>query len=462
MGLGISSLRLGLHARGLGGPVELIENTEFADATGWTGVRANLSVSSGKLVVTGSANYPGAYCVVQTVAGVVYRAQITFSANAGDVCTFFLKNGTTDSADAIQGSYAATSDPQTVVVDFLAAGENTTIFVIANTPEIKTFQVSAPSVMRRGFDSWQVSVPTGTPVILDVDLDTDVGDVAGLAIAIAMHNRGEINLIGVLTSSSHIYSAPCARAILDTYGLTSVPVGAYQGSGTTNTSTYAETIADEFGYPTETRADFDDGTTLLRQLLADADDDSVVIVTIGFFTNVNGLLATTADGISALNGSDLMAAKVRHVMTMAGDYFAPDVDLVYTEWNFDKDPANAANFVANCPVPIIFLGYTQGGLVASGPPSGANPATNPIKRAFNLAGYVERTAWDQSGVLILRCTNSGFSLVNGATVSVNASTGDNTFKAPATPLGTHSIAVMTDTAANVKAVQNGLIAEIGP
>lgn len=46
-------------------------------------------------------------------------------------------------------------------------------------------------------------------VILDTAMVDNSASVVALQIALALHNAGKINLIGVMTNSSNVYSAPC-------------------------------------------------------------------------------------------------------------------------------------------------------------------------------------------------------------------------------------------------------------
>ena len=54
----------------------------------------------------------------------------------------------------------------------------------------------------------------------------------------------------------------------------------------------------------------DDALTVLRESLAQAEDDSVVIVSLGFLHNIAQLLRSSPDNISDLSGSELVRKKV--------------------------------------------------------------------------------------------------------------------------------------------------------
>lgn len=59
---------------------------------------------------------------------------------------------------------------------------------------------------------------------------------------------------------------------------------------------------------------------LYRQILNVAQDSSITIVSIGFFDNLAGLLDSKPDVYSNLTGKELIAAKVKDLVIMGGDY----------------------------------------------------------------------------------------------------------------------------------------------
>ncbi len=70
----------------------------------------------------------------------------------------------------------------------------------------------------------------------------------------------------------------------------------------------AKDAGGEYIYPHDLveNQDAEDAVTLLRRLLAGSEDGSVVIVQVGFSTNLAALLETSPDAISPLSGPDLV------------------------------------------------------------------------------------------------------------------------------------------------------------
>ncbi|MDE3197910.1 MAG: hypothetical protein KGN84_16295 [Acidobacteriota bacterium] len=237
-----------------------------------------------------------------------------------------------------------------------------------------------------------VTVNTGVTIILDSDLAANVDDVGDHALLWALSKTGEANVLALITSSTNDYSAPAAYAIAKYYNHSDVPIGAYQGTSpnsySTTNSYYTQQIANTFGKQGDTRANYPDSTAVYRQALASATDHSVYIVVGGFFEPLRSLLLSGPDSYSTLTGSALVAKKVAALVPSAGWY--PD-SSPSASFNFSATPDAASYVFANWPTPVIAFGTDVGGDVLTGPSASADPATNPIKDAYNL--YCSNGQW---------------------------------------------------------------------
>jgi hypothetical protein len=219
-------------------------------------------------------------------------------------------------------------------------------------------------------------------IIIDSDMAISVDDVGDHAVMWALANRGEINVLAEVCSSANDFSAPLMHAIAVYYGHPNVLIGAHKGS-TPNlensaTSNYNQQIVNQFGIAGDTRANYPDAVTVYRQALANAPDHSVYIVADGYFEPLQGLLQSQPDGISSLNGVQLVAQKV--VMLVPGAGFFPSGN----EHNMRVD-ADAASFVyANWPAPaeIVNVGVEVSQDVSTGPDFSSSTTTDPIKAAY--------------------------------------------------------------------------------
>jgi inosine-uridine nucleoside N-ribohydrolase len=262
-----------------------------------------------------------------------------------------------------------------------------------------------------------LSINPTAPVslILDTDMGNDIDDALALAMIHALQTRGECRLLGVTVSKDN----PLAPAFVDVvntfYGRgTDVAIGTVRDGKTPDERTFLRPIVTAMhnGRPryARTRAigDYPDAVRTLRKLLAAEADRSVVIVMIGFSTNVARLLDSPADEFSPLNGTELVARKVNHVVAMAGD-FSPEVQAQLTlenrEYNVHQDIESGARFFHGCPVPVIFSGY-EVGLALPFPASSILEDYNwaehhPVAEAYRHYKPMpyDRPSWDLTAVL---------------------------------------------------------------
>ena len=218
------------------------------------------------------------------------------------------------------------------------------------------------------------------PIIFDTDMDTDCDDTGALGVLHALADRGECEILATLVSVRHPWSAPVVAAINAYYGRPNLPIGAPQHDGVDEKSPYARKIAEEFPQPLKTTADAPEAVGLYREILARQPDHSVVIVTVGYLTNLRHLLETP-------DGPDLIRRKVKTYVCMGGNFVGSPAhdDLKLGNVNFQRDPKSALAVVQGWPGPIVFVGREIGS-VPSGLTLGASlvktPATNPVRRAY--------------------------------------------------------------------------------
>ena len=81
---------------------------------------------------------------------------------------------------------------------------------------------------------------------------------------------------------------------------------------------YVDDLVDNWPSPVKGSWDVPDAVSVYRQVLAAAEDHSVVISAIGFATNIADLLRSGPDDHDSRNGNDLVAAKVKTVVWQGG------------------------------------------------------------------------------------------------------------------------------------------------
>ena len=87
-------------------------------------------------------------------------------------------------------------------------------------------------------------------------------------------------------------------------------------------------------------------------------------MTVGFFTNLKDLLESGPDADSPLSGKELVAAKVKRLVSMAG-YFPEG-----KEFNVMMDAPASQYVFENWPTPIVLSGFDIGEKIITGKQTG--------------------------------------------------------------------------------------------
>jgi hypothetical protein len=231
-------------------------------------------------------------------------------------------------------------------------------------------------------------------VIFDTDIEADVDDVGAVAVLHALADQGEAKILAMGVSVKYPWSAPCLDALNTYFGRPEIPIGVVKGAGVNQGSKYAEEIAKEFPHRLKSADDAPDVVALYRQTLAGQPDKSVVLITVGFLTNVANLLDSPADKTSELTGRELIERKIKSWVCMGGGFPKG------REWNLWQDTASARKALADWPTPIVFSGFEIGQPIETGAGLKDLPATSPIRRSYELYnGLANRSSWDQTAVL---------------------------------------------------------------
>ena len=157
-------------------------------------------------------------------------------------------------------------------------------------------------------------------IIFDTDMESDVDDVAALAMLHGFANRGEAKILGTVSSSLNPWSAPVIDVINTYFGRPDIPIGNVKTKGVYRNSKYARQISESYPQDTGFGENTPDANRVYREILSRQPDSSVVIVTVGYMTNLSKLLETDPDEISPLSGSELAGRKVKHLVIMGGRY----------------------------------------------------------------------------------------------------------------------------------------------
>lgn len=194
-------------------------------------------------------------------------------------------------------------------------------------------------------------------IVFDTDMGNDVDDALALSELHAFESRGEARLLAVTITKDNRW-APVFVNLLNTfYGRPKIPIGMPKSGITPDDGNYTRKVS-MMDYPHDVTADsqLPAAVTLLRKTLAAEPDGSVVIVQVGFSTNLARLLDSRPDDSSALSGRELAARKVRLVSMMAGEFRTGHG----TEYNIVQDIPAAQKLFSEWPGEIVTSAFDIG------------------------------------------------------------------------------------------------------
>ena len=276
--------------------------------------------------------------------------------------------------------------------------------------------------------STATAAQTPTGIIFDTDMGNDVDDALALAMLHAFQSRHEINLLAVTVTKDNKWAAPYVDVVNTFYGRPEIPLGTVRNGKTPESNPMIEIPAERrrpdgsFVYPHRILdgAQAPEAVSLLRQTLAKQKDGSVVIVQVGFSTNLARLLETRADEASPDDGTTLVRKKVRLLSVMAGNFADGK-----PEFNLEKDVPAAQQLFRDWPTPIVVSGFEIGAALEI--PAKrierdfAYVKDHPVAEAYRsyMKMPYDRPTWDLTAVLFAVHPDEGyFSLSPPGTITV--------------------------------------------
>lgn len=204
------------------------------------------------------------------------------------------------------------------------------------------------------------------PLIFDTDICGDCDDVLALGMIHALQSRGQCQLIAVTVSADNALAAPFVEAVNTFYGRPQVPIGAVGPGGFAAESKYLGLAEIRDGSALRFPHQRTDGksappaVSVLRAALASQPDGSVVVVQVGFATNLARLLDSPPDAHSPLSGEALVRRKVKRLSLMAGAFQAIGGNSRYLEYNVVKDVPSCRALARRWPSPMEWSGFEIG------------------------------------------------------------------------------------------------------
>jgi inosine-uridine nucleoside N-ribohydrolase len=252
---------------------------------------------------------------------------------------------------------------------------------------------------------------TPLPVIFETDMGNDVDDALALAMLFRYADKGMIDLLGISNNKQSLSSVQYIELIKRVYGFENTPMASVKTGveGENESRSFARKVMDyELNGKkvyTSSITSFDEvesSVTFYRRLLADATNNSVVIISVGFSTNLSDLLASKPDKYSDLNGMQLVANKVKLLSAMAGNFSIPKKK----EFNIKSDVDAARKVFANWPSIVHISPFAVGSSIRF-PGSaieenlgfkGFHPLVTAYKEYIEMP--YDRQTWDLTSVLM--------------------------------------------------------------
>ena len=258
--------------------------------------------------------------------------------------------------------------------------------------------------------------------ILDTDWWTDCDDAVAIRLLCNAHIKKEIELLGININACMKWSIPSLDVFTRDCGV-EVPLGIdHAAVGFAGNPPYQEHLA-MVKTPQRSNEDVPDGVDFYWQLLNDAEDNSVEILSIGFTQVMANLLKRPG-------GMELVKQKVSHLWIMAGKWDEEHG----REYNFYKNEITCQaghELCALWPTAITFLGWEVGFSVCTGDKL---PDGDLLKQVMIDHRSVDgRSSWDPMTVLLAIIGDpekAGYNCVYGK-ASVDPADGSNTFAAAA-------------------------------
>jgi len=303
-------------------------------------------------------------------------------------------------------------------------------------------------------------------IIFDTDIGNDVDDVLALGLLHALESRGECRLLAVTITKDSPLAAPFTDAVNEFYGRGSIPIGIVRGGVTPEAGRFLPLAlardGDTLRYPHDLvdAATAPEAVQLLRRTLAGRPDRSVVIVQVGFSTNLARLLDSAADDVSPLPGRDLVKAKVRLLSLMAGAFVPIEGNDSFGEYNIVTDLPAARKLADEWPTPAIWSGYEIGTALpypaASIEQDYRHAPHHPLAESYVLYQPPphNRPTWDLTSVLaVVRPDRGYFGLSQPGRVTIGAD-GKTTFTPAPDGRDRHLTATPEQAARGVEAFVN--------
>lgn len=267
-------------------------------------------------------------------------------------------------------------------------------------------------------------------IILDTDMGPDYDDVGAIALLHVFADSGYVNILGTIACTKYEGVASVLNIFNTYFQRPDIPIGVPKGWALTDKDKqhWTDSLIANYPHTLKSNSQAQDAVKLYRKILSEQPDNSITIVSVGFFTNLNDLIHSVPDQYSVLNGRELIKKKIKRLVSMAGKFPAGK------EFNVFKDSTSAHSFFKEWPKPVIFTGWEVGHQIKTGINliNNSKIQNSPVKDAYRIAipksvtDKDGRMSWDQTAILIAAKGYKDFFRLQPGNIIVNAD-GSNTW-----------------------------------
>ncbi|NGF56003.1 nucleoside hydrolase [Parapusillimonas sp. SGNA-6] len=203
-------------------------------------------------------------------------------------------------------------------------------------------------------------------VILDTDMGNDIDDALALDMLYKYADQNRIHLLAIMNNKESDYSTRFIDMMSTWYGYKKIPIGRIEkGVFINDYVDYSKNMVEYndtaklYKYSLKKHDKLLPAHELYRKVLAKEQDYSVVVISVGFSTNLARLLESGPDRYSPLSGAELVAKKVKYLSVMAGSFG----EKKRAEFNVIHDRPAAQYVIANWPTGIVLSPFEVGAKV---------------------------------------------------------------------------------------------------
>ena len=268
-------------------------------------------------------------------------------------------------------------------------------------------------------------------VIFDSDMGPDYDDVGAITLLHAFADEGKINILATIASTKYDNVAAVFNVFNTYFKRPNIPIGVPKGEALDlrDWQHWTDSIVVNYPHAINSNKDVTDAVALYRRILSIQPDKSVIIITVGFLTNLKNLLQSKPDMFSPLDGAALVKQKVKNLVSMGGRFPSG------SEFNINRDFVSSKYVYDNWPTPVLFSGFEIGEKIKCGLPLIHNDAikNDPVKDVFSISiplaaeDSAGRKSWDETAVLVGVLDYNKWYTVQQGKIIISDKDGSNTW-----------------------------------